>query len=106
MKSYQLSAPANRDVVDILSYLTDKNPSAAQRFAHQLFKEFRHLADWPGSGRLRPEFTRTSLRFWPIGDYLIIYLAEIEPLTIVRILHTSRDITAILNRHLVSASND
>lgn len=98
MKSYQLSAPANRDVIDILSYLTERNPPAAQRFAHQLFKEFRHLAEWPGSGRLRPEFTRASLRFWPLGDYFIIYLAEAEPLTIVRILHASRDITTILNR--------
>jgi plasmid stabilization system protein ParE len=45
-------------------------------------------------------------RFWPIEDYFIIYLAEIEPLTIVRILHTSRDLTAILNRYLIPASHD
>lgn len=83
MKSYQLSSLANRDVIDILSWLTVKNPPAAQRFAHQLFREFRHLAKWLNSGRPRPEFARDSLRFWPIGNYFIIYLAEAEPLTIV-----------------------
>jgi len=106
VKPYRLSTPANRDVVEILSYLADKNPPASQRFAYDLFKPFRHLADWPGSGRLRPEFTRVSLRFWPIGDYFIVYMAETEPLTIVRILHTSRDIAAILDRHLISVPHD
>ena len=54
------------------------------------------LARTPGMGHVREDLASTSLRFWPIYSYLIIYSPESKPLQIVRILHSARDVRRIL----------
>lgn len=48
-------------------------------------------------GHVREDLARTPLRFWPVYSYLIIYRAETQPLQILRILHSARDVKSILS---------
>ena len=62
----------------------------------------KHASSWQkvvtGEG-LREDITKAPLRFWTVQafpNYLIVYDPASEPLQIIRILHSSRDIQAIL----------
>ena len=41
------------------------------------------LADDPGIGHLRPDFTPQDVRFWSVFRYLVIYRPDTKPLEIV-----------------------
>jgi antitoxin ParD1/3/4/toxin ParE1/3/4 len=38
----------------------------------------------------------SRLRFWPVYSYLVVYRTETDLLEIVRVLHSARDVRAIL----------
>jgi plasmid stabilization system protein ParE len=61
MKRYQLTRSAQDDLIGHLEYLTERSQVAAERLALNLMREFRFLAEWPGSGRLRPEVTNADV---------------------------------------------
>lgn len=43
-------------------------------------------------GHRRPELTQAEeVRFFPVFSYLIVYLPESRPLSILRVLHGARD---------------
>ena len=48
------------------------DPQAASRFADLLKEKWRLLADFPKSGRERPDY-RSGIRSFPIGNYVIFY---------------------------------
>ena len=56
----------------------------------------RRLARSPEIGHLREDLADEPLQFWPVYSYLIIYRPQTRPIQILRILHGSRDIRAIL----------
>ena len=47
-------------------------------------------------GRARPDLIDLPVRFWTLGNYLIIYRAERSPIEIVRVLSTYRNVGAVL----------
>ena len=47
-------------------------------------------------GRARDEDLRSGLRSFPVGEYVIIYRILDEDILILRVLHGSRDIEALL----------
>ncbi len=58
-------APSARlDVRELTSYIAESRPQAAARFVQRVFQVVEHLADFPRSGRIVPEFgdPRTSGR--------------------------------------------
>ena len=49
---------------------------------------------FPRLGRLRPDITEESLRFFRSGHYYVVYRPG-SPLLIHRIIHTARDLRQI-----------
>jgi plasmid stabilization system protein ParE len=56
----------------------------------------QQLAESPGMGRTRPDLAPTTLRFWRVHSYFIVYSPSSQPLTIVRVLSAHRDLHSLL----------
>jgi toxin ParE1/3/4 len=82
------------DLAEIWAYIAEDSPERADAFADLLTTKLQALARRPGIGRLRPELAG-DLRSFPVGRYVIFYLAISRRVEIVRVLHGSRDIEAI-----------
>jgi plasmid stabilization system protein ParE len=50
----------------------------------------------PGMGHRRNELASKELFVWPVGQYLIIYRPDTDPLEIVRVVSGYRDLAALL----------
>jgi len=58
---------------------------------------FRLLARNPELGHAREDL-QPGIRFWPVGAYLILYLAARTPIEIVAVVPAARDVPAVVNR--------
>lgn len=96
MARYVLTNAARADLSEIADFIRQDSPAAAKRVVKSFENAFRELARVPGMGHVREDLAPTSLRFWPVYSYLIIYRAESRPLQVVRILHGARDVRRIL----------
>ena len=97
MKGYEFSPQARDDLQEIWAYIASDNPGAADKLEEDIYAACELLAKNPRIGHKRPDLTDESVLFWPVrGLYLVIYLAETEPLKIVRILHGARDASSQL----------
>ncbi len=54
------------------------------------------LGNTPGAGHLREDLTDEPVKFWSVFSYLIIYDPIAQPIEIARIVHGSREVSAIL----------
>lgn len=97
MSRYLLSAEAQADLEEIVDFIADDNPQAAERVLHQLRAAIGRLAELPHLGHLRQDLVAEPLRFWQVYSYLIVYRPEKKPLEVVRVLHTSRDVQRLLS---------
>ena len=88
------------DLREIRDYVAKDNPESARRLMVQFVAAFRLLAKRPQLGRVRQDLYAATLRFWPVGAYLVIYLADKQPIEIVAVVHGARDIPDVINRRL------
>ncbi|MDQ2687822.1 MAG: type II toxin-antitoxin system RelE/ParE family toxin [Armatimonadota bacterium] len=95
MNKYVLTSQAQVDLADIWLHIAEDNVQAADRLNDSFYAAFVKLAQMPGMGRLRDELAAQTLRVWPIGQYLIIYRPESDPLEIVRVVSGYRDLPAL-----------
>jgi len=87
-----LSIVAEQDIDDIITYIAQDNPVAAQTFLDALFEAMDNLAKYPELGHLREDLTDRPVKFWTFKwHYLIIYKST-SPIEIVRVLSGFRDI--------------
>lgn len=93
MASVRRSALAERDLLEIWSFIAKDNPSAADRFLDLIGEKCDMLAASPGMGRRREELA-PSLRSFPVGRYIIFYRPGERGIQVVRILSAYRDIAA------------
>jgi plasmid stabilization system protein ParE len=99
MSSYHFTPQALSDLVDIWKFIAQDSPTAADRVGESILAACDFLADSPFAGRIRKELTPLPVRFWvvqPYSTYLIVYDPEKKPLQIIRILHSARDLPAML----------
>lgn len=96
MGRYVLTAAARADLSEIAAFIRDDSPDAARRVVQSLQSAMGKLAERPGMGHVREDLAQTSLRFWPVYSYLIIYRPESRPIQILRVLHAARDVRVIL----------
>lgn len=92
---YTLSRRAQRDLQTIADFIKRDNPSAALRWVNYLEKQCQKLADMPHIGRLREDLAK-SLRSFPVARYVIFYKKHKQGILIIRVLHSARDIKAIV----------
>ena len=93
MKRVIWSADARRDYLDILRYIADDNPDAAERVADAI----EHTGDGLGEfatgrpGRVTGCYEKSVPRLPYIIAYELTSLGGQEVIAILRVIHTSRD---------------
>lgn len=96
MTQVRLTRQAEQDLLDAWSHIAGENPAAADKLVDALYASAQQLATAPLMGRERPELGQ-GLRFWPTGTpYLIFYCPEAAGITVIRVLHHSRDVASLL----------
>ena len=99
MKRHILSPEAKQDIRDIRKYYLEKADSRiARRVLEEIDRACRFLAEVPGAGHSRQDLTDDPVKFWQVFSYLIVYDPAAQPLGIVRVLHSSRDVASVLRR--------
>lgn len=96
MAQFFLSKAASEDLVEIWDYIAQDSLDIADRVVQQLENKIKVLSKNPQMGHRRPDLTHHPVRFWPVYQYLIIYLENKTPLHVVRILGGYRDIARLL----------
>jgi plasmid stabilization system protein ParE len=99
LSDYVLSKDAFTDLCEIRGYLRERYGSVfALAAVRELRAAMRRIARDPMAGHLRQDLTESPFRFWTITPYIIIYTGARRPISIVRVLHSSRNIAAIMKQ--------
>jgi toxin ParE1/3/4 len=97
VKSFVLTPLAQRDLDELWEYVANDNIEAATRVLDGLETSIRRLARNPGIGHVREDLADRRHRFFPVGNYLVVYRYPTHPLQVIRVLHASRDVQSLLN---------
>ena len=97
MKRFVLTRRAEQDLEDIWDYISQDSVHAADQVLHAIEKSIGRLVRNPGIGHLREDLADERHRFYLVYSYLIVYRVNTRPLQIIRVLHASRDVQAILS---------
>jgi toxin ParE1/3/4 len=84
---------ARDDLIEIWEYIAEDNVARADAFIDSINVMLNKLAEYPLLGRARPELT-PKLRSFPIGRYVLFYEPTADGIELLRVLHSSRDISA------------
>jgi len=95
MSQFIIRPHAEQDLDELWWHIATESgdPDPADRFLDKIMRKIQMQADFPRSGRPRPEL-RPNLRSVPVGDYLILYYPMKDGVQIERVLHGSRDLEA------------
>ena len=96
MAGYVISPAGRQYLLDIWTEIAKDNFDAAEHLLGRFEAAFQRLAEFPAMGGNRPDLIDLPVRFWTLGNYLIIYRAEKSPIEIVRVLNAYRNVGAIL----------
>ena len=96
MTRYLLTPAARGDMLELAEFIREDRPQAAAKVLRELREAMRRLAKSPEIGHLREDLADEPLRFWPVYSYLIIYRPHTRPIQILRVLHGSPDIRAVV----------
>ena len=94
--SYFLSAFAEQDIDELISYLAAENQKAADDLVDALYESFKMLADNPMMGHLREDLTKRPVRFWTFKWHYMVIYNPIKPIEILRVVSGYRDIANTL----------
>ena len=86
-----LQPRAKVDLAEIWEFIADDSEEQADAFIDLIDQKFQLLGQQSGLGRRRDELAE-GLRSFPVGRYVIFYLAIPAGVQIVRVLHGARDI--------------
>ena len=78
---------------EILQYIVNDDPSAAERWIESVFKKVNNLENFPNIGRIVPETNRKDIREIIFKNYRIIYRIEKEQIFILTIRHGKQILT-------------
>ena len=97
MSGYQLTAAARLDLLQIWNYLAENRSIAgADKVARDLRAAIRKVVSSPFLGHMRPDLTDRPLLFYRVHAYFILSNPKSEPLQVVRVLHSARDLKSLL----------
>ncbi len=83
------TAKAEEDLIEIWMYVAADNPEVADKLIERIDTKCKMLAHNPAMGQARPDIG-SGLRYFPTGQYLILYRETSEGVEIVRIVHGAR----------------
>jgi toxin ParE1/3/4 len=84
---------ADRDLDLIWDYIAADSAGAANRQIDRIGDVFEMLVQNPLAGRERPDLRR-NLRSFPVGNYVIFYVALSDGVEVVRVMSGRQDIGA------------
>ena len=90
MATAHRSARAEIDLIEIWGHIANDDPLAADRQLDLIDEACQMLASHQHAGKSRDDLAH-GLRFFPVGNYLIFYIARDDGITVVRMLHGARD---------------
>jgi plasmid stabilization system protein ParE len=96
MAKLVVSEDADADLEEVLAYLErEAGPRVAERYGRKIGECMALLAEFPGIGTRRPALGADT-RIGIVRPYILIYdyAAATDTLTLLRIVHGKRDITA------------
>ncbi|MGA9580641.1 MAG: type II toxin-antitoxin system RelE/ParE family toxin [Allosphingosinicella sp.] len=96
MKRVNITPAADRDADEIFAYIAEDDSFAAERQIQRIFTAAKRLADFPGSGRARPELG-PGARTIVVGRYLLLYRVGPDSVDILRIAHGARELSGLLD---------
>jgi toxin ParE1/3/4 len=91
-----LKARADLDAIWLHVAEASGNVEIADRLIDSLTERFLLLASHPMAGRSRDHDLRVGLRSFPVESYVIFYRVDQTHVTILRVLHGSRDLPAVI----------
>jgi toxin ParE1/3/4 len=86
-----------RDLDQIDSRIAAEDPGAAERFRSSVLRRIRLLERFPKGAQPRPEFG-ADIRTIPLGRYIIVLRVTENKVTVLRIVHSARDLPRLLKR--------
>jgi toxin ParE1/3/4 len=92
MRNLVIREQARLDLLEIWNFIAERSRDAADRVGEELEAAILDLLDAPGHGHVRIELASEKYRFWRVYSYLIAYRYDEEALTVVRVVHGSRDL--------------
>jgi antitoxin ParD1/3/4 len=96
MRRYLIAPLAVQDMDDISAYIAQDSPIAAKKMLDSFFTAMDTLVDNPKIGHTRPDLTNRPVRFWSVKSRYFIIYKNSDPIEIVRVLSSYRDITNLL----------
>ena len=96
MAKYIVTREAEDDIDEILAYIAVDNFAASLSLYDRFIELFEMLADNPRAGRERSEL-KEGIRSFPDGNYLIFYRIWAGKVSIVRVLHSARDLDELFS---------
>jgi len=81
---------ARRDLREVVRYLRQYSPEAAEKTSKRITASTRRLAEFPLSGRAVPELPDTDFRELIVGDYRVVYEPSGDAVEILSVLHSKR----------------
>jgi plasmid stabilization system protein ParE len=90
---------ARRELREAAMWVAEDNTAAADALLAAAIVAARRLQARPKLGRVRLDLAPERYRFWSLRGfpYLLVYDTEAEPPIILRFVHQSRDLPAVLD---------
>jgi plasmid stabilization system protein ParE len=98
MAQVRWSLTAGNDLQDIEDFIARDSVLHAIAFVDRVVESTETLLKTPQIGRMVPEFNRPDLRELLFRDYRIVYLLQDDAAFILRVVHGSRDLLALVRR--------
>lgn len=105
MAQVRWSLTAGNDLQDIEDFIARDSVLHAVAFVDRIVESAETLLKNPHIGRVVPEFNREDLREVIFRNYRIVYLLQDEKVFVLRVVHGSRDLAALVRREPWDISN-
>ncbi|HMO24793.1 MAG TPA: type II toxin-antitoxin system RelE/ParE family toxin [Tepidisphaeraceae bacterium] len=102
VRQFLLTRQAERDLVEIIEYLTAESIDAAIRVRDAFDATFSKLAQSPGIGHYREELLDQRHRFFAVYSYLVVYRWQPRPIQVIAIIHGARDLPVVFGERDLS----
>ncbi|MEI6730669.1 MAG: type II toxin-antitoxin system RelE/ParE family toxin [Pseudomonadota bacterium] len=96
MQGLLKSPLVKRDLAEIWSYIAKDSPKNADKFIDLIDQKLELIAEFPSLGESCDELIK-GLRSFPVGNYIVFYFPIQNGANIIRVIHASRDTSAIFN---------
>jgi plasmid stabilization system protein ParE len=101
MMHLEFTETADQDIQQVLDFYGAPT-TASDIFSSRIETALLHLCKWPDTGHRRIDLTQHDVRFYLAKPYFIVYQVSGETLSVVSVLHSSRNIPFILKHRLNS----